>query len=408
MPRPINRLTARTVATAGLGRHADGLGLYLLNDGTKRWIFHFMWAGSRREMGLGSAAEVGLAEARRQRDEARELVRQGRNPIDGRKAAKAGTIEKTFGDVASEVMASKGGAWLGSKASAPMRRTFEAVNDGPGYAAPLLKLKPQQVDTAAVLRVLKPIWLSKPETAGKVQRHIEQVIDTATAQGLRVGDNPARWRHHLDKLLPARPALTRGHQRALPYEAMPEAWKQIRASDSAGALALAYTILTAARESQTLGATWAEIDLGAKLWTIPKNRMKGRADQRREHVVPLSDAAVEVLRIAGTQDYGALLFPSPLTGGELSNSTMDAVCDRLGLDATPHGFRSTFRDWAGDCTDHPEEVAEMALAHVVGSKTARAYRRRDALEKRRRLLDDWAAYVTGTEAPRVISLRPPA
>lgn len=398
MARPINRLTARTVTTAGPGRHADGNGLFLFNDGTKRWVFHFHWAGQRREMGLGSAAEVSLAEARRARDEARELVRRGLNPIEERRKSKAARTGKTLGDVAKEMMADKGSAWLDSKASAPWRRTWEALSDGSPYAEAVRHLRPQEVDTAAVLRAIKPLWLTKPETAGKVRGHIEATIDAATAQGLRVGDNPARWRGHLDKLLPRRAELTRGHQRAISYKDLPAVWMRLRAMKGAAAKALAFTILTVSRESQTLLADAEEFNLAAKLWTVPKARMKGRADQKREHEVPLTDTAITILHECG---FGrGIVFKSPMKNGALSNSAMDKVCDTLKIDATPHGFRSTFRDWAGDCTDFPEEIAEAALAHVVGSKTRRAYRRKDALDKRRRLLEAWEQFVTSAITPR--------
>jgi integrase len=400
MGRQINRLTWPFVKSASEGRHADGLGLYLLNDGTKRWIFMFQWGGSRREMGLGSILEVDLKEARRLRDEMRDLVRRGINPIEARKTAKQETAPATFRDFVKTVMADKGEEWAEGKTAAAWNRTFTALNGGDPYAAPLLDLPLAQVDTEAVLKVLRPIWLEKPETALKVRGHIEAVLDAATAKGLRSGANPAAWKGHLKTLLPVQPKLVRGHHRALPYQDLPAVWQRLMAMDGVAPKALAWTILTAARETMTLEADLKEIDRATKTWTIPKERMKGRVDQRQEHRVPLTDAALAILDSVGATKGCA--FPGPISGGPLSNAAMDAVCKRLGIDATPHGFRSTFRDWAGDCTSFPEEIAEAALAHVVGSKVRRAYRRGDAFMKRRELMEAWTKFVTTPPVQKVV------
>jgi integrase len=390
MPRPVNRLSARTVATLKKpGRHADGAGLYLHIDDnlSKRWVFVFQWRGRRKEMGLGSVSLVSLVEAREAALAARKLVATGVNPIEDRRRVKSDA--RTFGEVAEEVIADLASGWKGDAQEAAWRDTLKQ------HAAPLWNLAVDQVDTEDVLGALKPIWTKIPETASRVRGRIERVLDAARAKGLRSGENPARWRGHLKLLLPARQRLARGHHAALPYEDAPAFWTRLSEREGAGVRALRWTILTVARENEALGATEREIK-GA-VWIVPAERMKGG----REHRVPLTAAALAELRLTGNPD--ALLFPGAKPGRPLSNMTMDMQLRKMGVKATPHGFRSTFRDWAGDKTNFPREVAEAALAHLIGDEAERAYRRGDALDKRRRLMEAWAGYLLG-EA-QVVTLR---
>jgi integrase len=410
MPRSLNRLTTRFVNTAPIGRHADGGGLYLLNDGTRRWIFMFAWHARRQEMGLGPLTDVSLAEARDLAQAARAQVKAGINPINARRLAQqqaeASVAARTFGEFVLELLEDRL-AGFHEKTVEAWHRTFKGVHGNDPYAQHLLGMAPQDISTDDVLKVLRPIWLAKPNTAGKVRNHLEAMLAAATAKGLRSPDkgNPAVWRGHLKALLAERPAMTRGHQRALPYEDLPRVWPELMAMRGVAPRALAWTILTVVRESVTLGMPACEIDRGSLTWTIPKDRMKGRAGRRREHRVPLTPGMLAILDEVGAPTEGtALVFPSPSTGGEMSNASMDAVCDRLGIDATPHGFRSTFRDWAGDCTDFPEELAEHALAHAVGSTTERAYRRRDAFMRRRKLMEAWELFVTTPPSVKVVPI----
>lgn len=385
--RQVNRLTARKVATlAEPGRHADGGGLYLVVDkaGSKRWTMLYDFAGKRREMGLGSAAVVSLASARESVREAREQLARGVDPIAARQPVQPASVE-TFGVVAHRLIRAMEPGWRGKNTASGWRRAIDT------HAAAIKDTPVDQVDTAAVLRVLEPIWTEKPETAGKVRERIERVLDAAKVQGLRPRDseNPARWRGHLRLMLAPRQRLTRGHHPALPYADTPAFMARLREAPSISARALEWTVLTAAREAMTLGVKWGEIS--GDLWTVPANRMKGG----EAFEAPLTAAALAVLdkvRV-GTPKPDDLVFPSPLRPGEpMSDAAMDAVLDRLVDGYTVHGFRSTFRDWAGD-NDWAEEVAEAALAHAMGSSVRRAYRRGVALSKRRELMEAWAAYL---------------
>ena len=381
--RPIPRLSSRTVATLKTpGLHADGAGLYLTVDpsGRKRWAYIFRWEGRRREMGLGSVADVGLAEARELAAAARKKVRAGEDPIAERK--RVSPRAKSFGEVADELLAELEPGW---KHPAHRQQWKLHLTE---YAAPIRSTPVDQVTTEDVLTVLRPIWNTKAETASRVRARIERVLDAAKARGLRQGENPARWRGHLALLMPERRKLTRGHHAALPYEEVPAFLARLRESRGMGARALEFVLFTLGRESEVLGSTWTEIDLEAALWTVPAARMKAA----KEHRVPLCAAALQLLR-AMEQEVGhaELIFPGR-GGGSLSNATMDAVFDRLGVRATPHGLRSTFRDWAGDQTSYPREVAEAALAHRTGDAVELAYRRGDALAKRREMMDAWGSY----------------
>jgi integrase len=400
--RARNKLSARAVAAFSRpGKQSDGGGLYLRIDGReggmrRHWVFRFVWGGAIREMGLGAYPKVSLAEARQARDAAERLVREGQNPIAVRESArKAGAGKPTFGHAAAAFIAAKAHGWC-PRHVGYWRRTLES------YASPIWDAPVDEVDTEAVLGVLQPIWQVKPETAQRLRGRIEAVLDAERARGhiTRNEANPARWRGHLDKLLPKARKLTRGHLAAMPYAEVPAFLANFRERPSIAAMALKFLVLTAARSGEVLGAAWAEIDFTSKLWTIPAKRMKAG----REHRVPLSRPAIEILEKLEAKT-GEFIFPGQRAGKPLSSMALEMVLRRMKIEgATVHGFRSAFRDWAGDCTSFPREVAEAALAHVAGDATERAYRRGDALEKRCEMMDAWAQYLEPGKAAKVIPL----
>lgn len=376
------RLTALFVKTAKApGRYGDGNNLYLVVDGGKRWLFRYRLKGRSRDMGLGSYPAVSLERARKLAGEAKSLIAEGIDPIDHRKLQDGSVV--TFGEVAEQYIASKEAGWRNEKHRQQWRNTIAT------YADKLRNRPVADITVEDVHLVLKPIWLEKSETASRLRGRIENILDAAKAQGLRAGENPAAWRGNLAHLLPKRNKLTRGHQRALPYESMPDFWWELCKRTGVAPLALRFAILTAARTGEVLGARWTEIDLANGVWTVPAARMKAGA----EHRVPLSRAALEILGEMSGHRVD-VIFPGGAKGGGLSSAAMSAVLRRMKADATVHGFRSTFRDWAGDQTEHSREVVEAALAHKIGSAVERSYRRRDALDKRRKLLTDWQNYLT--------------
>lgn len=401
MAQAINKLTARQVETISKpGRHADGGGLYLVvsPDGAKRkWVLRFMLRGRRRDMGLGSAGKGGLtlAQARAAASEARDLIRKGVDPLDQRReeaaaaAAEMQPVAKpTFGDMSDALISSLSSQWRNEKHRAQWDMTLRE------YAKPLRGLPVDEIGTAEVLSVLQPIWKTKPETASRLRGRIERVLNYAKTLGHREGENPALWRGHLANVLPKRTKLSRGHHPAMPYDQVPEFVQLLRQRDSVSVRALEFTILTAARSGEVYGATWEEVDLEKGLWIIPASRMKAGV----QHRVPLSDRAIEILRDVGrlrkTGLPSDMLFPGGASSGGLSNMAMDMTLRRMGRsDVTVHGFRSSFRDWAAERTPFPREIAEAALAHLVGSDVERAYRRGDALEKRRELMRSWAEFL---------------
>lgn len=388
MARQINRLSARTVQTLSEpGRHADGQGLYLVVDpaGSKRWVAFYQWRGKRREMGLGPLSLVGLPEARRKAAEARKLAAEGVDPINARTVA-AGV--PTFGEVAHELIEDLAPGWRGKNTVAGWKRTIDS------HAADLKGMPVDEVDTAAVLKVLKRYWTDKPESAGKMRERIERVLDAAKARGLRDGENPARWRGHLALMLPKRKVLSRGHFAAMPYDQVPAYMEALDVRHGMSARALEWTILTASREAMTTGATCSEIR--GDLWVIPAGRMK----DNREHRVPISPQMRAILKrvLFDERKPEDPLFPAQ-RGGHLTDMAMDMMLRDTAPGYTVHGFRSSFRDWAGDCTEHAREVAEAALAHAVGDAVERSYRRGDALEKRRRLMQDWADFTRPGATP---------
>jgi integrase len=405
--RELHRLSARAALTETKpGRHADGGNLYLsINPkGGRRWTFLYRERGTSRlrEMGLGPAAGpkkggLCLADARRKAEEARRLLYNGTDPIVAKRAA---APIKTFGEFADELVKSLKSGFK-SEIHAKQWETTLKVD-----AATLRPIQLKDVTTEDVLRVLKPIWETKHETASRLRGRIERVMDAAKAKGLRTGDNPARWRGNLKELLPNRKKSERAHHTAVPHEEVPQLIADLRQRRSVSALALEFTILTAARTGEVLGATWAEIDLERRLWIIPAGRMKAA----REHIVPLSDRTIEIigsLLIPGAKPRPSdRLFPSARRGVPLSNMAMlEMLRGTLGKNATVHGFRSSFRDWCGDETSFPRDVIEFALAHGINDKTEEAYRRKTAIEKRRKLMEAWAAYCASPKTGKVVAFR---
>jgi len=398
--RPRKKLSAREVAAlAKPGLHSDGNRLYLAIDGSgrKRWIFRYQRNGKQRDMGLGSPLDVSLAEARAAADKANALLRQGIDPLDHKRQAAITKAMPSFGEYLRQFLAAKEHGWANQKHRAQWRMTLEK------YAAPLHGLPLDKIGTNDVLKVLRPIWLEKPETASRLRGRIEAVLDAAKAAGHRSGENPAAWAGNLKHLL-AKRASGQEHHAAMAYKDLPAFMVRLREQAAMGAKALEFAILTAARSGEVRGATWAEIDLEARLWVVPASRMKAQ----REHRVPLSDRAVAILRelrpLARGEDSS--IFPGS-KNKPLSDMTLIATLRRMNADCTAHGFRSSFRDWAGNETHAQREVAEAALAHVIGDKAEQAYRRSDALAKRRELMDAWANYLEGAPL-NVVALRPVA
>jgi integrase len=390
-----SKLKARKVETAKPGKYSDGGNLYLIvsETGSRKWVLRFTWRGKPKEMGLGGAASVSLADAREKAATARRQIAQGINPIDERKLE--GGIP-TFGELADDVRQSLSEGFRNEKHKAQWKSTLE------NYAAPLRARPVDTIGTDDVLAVLKPIWTTKAETASRVRGRIEKVLDAAKAKGFRDSENPARWRGHLDHLLPRPSKLARGHHAAMPYEDIATFVAKLRKREASAALALELCILTAARSGEILGMQWSEIDLEKKIWTVPANRMKAA----REHRVPLSPRATAILRQLEKLKAGEFVFPGQARNKPLSNMAMEMVLRRMKIEnATVHGFRSSFRDWAGNVSSFPREVAETALAHVIGDKAEQAYRRSDALEKRRKLMDQWAAYCSTPRAGKVVAFR---
>ena len=393
------KLTARAAATRKPGRYGDGAGLYLVvaPSGARKWVYRFSFGGKVTEAGLGSAEAVSLAEARDRAYQARKLIEAGKNPIEAkRQAAMIVTVKPTFGAIADALISAKESEWRNEKHRAQWRASLTKL------AAPLRSRPVDEIDTAEVLDVLTPLWQAKPETASRVRGRIEAVLDAAKAQGLRAGENPAAWRGHLAHLLPKRGKLTRGHHAAMDYRDVPAFVARLRECDATAAMALEFCILTATRSGEVYGARWSEIDMDAKVWTVPADRMKAA----REHRVPLSDRAHDILQKLSDVRTGDVVFPSPRGRRPLSHVAMAKVMRRLEVaQATVHGFRSAFRDWAGNETHFAREIAEAALAHVIGDKAEQAYRRGDALEKRRALMDVWAAHCEPRDMSKVTPMK---
>ena len=341
--------------------------------------------------GLGAYPTVKLAKARKLAEEYREAVAEGRDPIVERRK----DAEPTFAECAETFLATMEGQWRNASHRAQWRMTLTR------YCEPIAATKVSEIGTELILKVLNPLWRSRPETASRLRGRLERVLDFAKAKGWRSGENPALWRGHLKSILPARQRLTRGHHAAMPYRDVPAFLQRLRGHEAMSARALEFLILTAARSGEVLGATWLEFDLEARLWTVPATRMKaGKA-----HRVPLSKPALEIvaaLRNVRTSNY---VFSGFAEGRPLSNMAFAQLLKRMNAaQFTSHGFRSAFRDWAGDLTTFSREVAEQALAQRVGDSTKLAYRRADALEKRRKLMAAWAGYCTTVTDATVVSM----
>jgi integrase len=393
MARAIGKLTALAVDKAKRrGYYGDGGGLFLQvsASGSKSWVFRFKEAGKLREMGLGATHTIGLAEAREKARECRRLRLDGINPIEARKVARAqarlaAATATTFKDCAERYIASHRAGWRSSAHAAQWPSTFGR------YVYPVFGPLPvQAIDVGLVLKALEPIWTAKPETANRVRGRIESVLDWATARGYRKGENPARWRGHLENLLPGKSKVRRvKHHAALPHVEIANFMAQLQQQEGVAARALEFTILTAARTGEVLGARWSEINFAERLWTVPAERMKSG----KEHRVPLSDTALAILEQMQAIRQDDFVFPGGKARRPMSNMAMAMTLRRTGRgEMTVHGFRSSFRDWAAERTGFPAEVAEMALAHTVGDKVAAAYRRGDLFQKRRQLMDAWARY----------------
>lgn len=390
MSRPINKLTTRKVASLKQpGRHSDGGGLYLriTPNGARSWVFMTAMRGKRVEIGLGAENALGLAAVRKIAEEMREAVALGKDPRQVLEPPPTAKRTPSFGVYADEYISSVESGWRNPTHRQQWRNSLIQ------HAKSLSDKKVDELTTDDVLAVLNPIWLKIPETASRVRGRIERILDAAKARGHVPRDyaNPARLKGHLDHLLPRQPSMTRGHHKALPYKDAASFMAQLRTRKALAARCLEFTILTAARSGEALGATWGEIDFDERLWTVPAGRMKAGA----EHAVPLSDSAVALLKSLLPRQMIPESRIFAINGAARSNMAMAMLLRRMGYAITTHGFRSTFRDWAGDCTNHPREVIEAALAHTIQNKAEKAYRRGSAVERRRALMQEWAKFLGG-------------
>jgi integrase len=367
------------------GRYGDGNGLYLevAPAGTKSWLFMWRQAGKRRVIGLGGYPSVSLASARVVAANAKAAIADGRDPAELSEKKQA---VPTFADCVALFLEANKPAWRNDKHKAQWDMTL-----GAAYCRSIRQKPVNSITTDDVLKILAPIWQNKFETASRLRGRIERVLDFAKAKRWRDGMNPALWKGQLEHLLGARKKLQRGHHAAMPYKDLPKFMTELRCRQAAAALALEFLILTAARSGEVYGATWDEFDLEAGLWAIPAHRMKAG----RIHVVPLSSAALELVRKLHETRSSDYVFPANRPNLPLSSSAMEMLLRRMGKGAyTVHGFRSSFRDWAGDETDYPRDLIETALAHRIGDATEQAYRRSSALAKRQRLMEDFAIYLS--------------
>ena len=403
--RRFQRLTALSITRAKKpGYIHDGGGLYLqvAPAGSKSWVFRFSIAGRRREMGLGSYPGVSLALARQLASDAHLLARAGKDPIAARDAGRArqrldDARAITFDQAAEQYIAANEPGWRNDKHRGQWRTSLAA------FASPVIGTMPvADIGVTQVMRVVEPLWREKAETGSRVRGRIERVLDWAKVRGYRTGENPAQWRGHLDKLLPARRKVQKvKHHAAVAIDDLPVVYASLARLDSVTALALRFVILTAARAGEVIGARWPEFDMEAKVWTVPSNRIKAG----KTHRVPLSREAMEILTRVRASATNAFVFPGRVTERPLSHSAMLKVLKVAGCgDATTHGFRSTFRDWASERTHYSRDVAEMALAHAIGDQVEAAYRRGDLFERRKLMMEDWARFVLTTPSAKVVSI----
>ena len=396
MAKGIHKLSsAKVKAAASAGRYSDGGGLYLniTKGGSKSWAYIWTRDGRRREMGLGSYLGVSLADARELAEGCRQQVRKGLDPIQERKRAE----EPNFHDCAMQFLDAKEKGWKHPKHRQQWRMTLMV------YAKPLHDQRVSQITTQDVLAVLTPIWMTKSETASRLRGRIEAVLDYAKAMGWRTGENPALWRGNLKSLLPALKRSKRvKHFPAMHFTELPKFMADLRLREAMAAKLLEFIILTCSRSGEARGAKWSEFDMEARVWTVPAKRMKmGKA-----HTVPLSDAAFNIITTLSETRVNTLVFPNPINFGEFSENGTRALLHRMARpDVTTHGFRSSFRDWAGDCTNVQREVIEACMAHRIKDQAEAAYRRSSALEKRRGLMQDWAEHCATEPSSKVVLLK---
>lgn len=394
MPRKAKALTPVAIKhLQGQGLHfvghVDGLGLHIGPSGARSWILRAIVGGKRQDMGLGSFSEVGLAKAREKALEYRDVIKKGFNPLTLKQEAKAALLAEranfmTFTTAAEQYIAAQESGWRNVKHAAQWRSTLEQ------YASPILgEMHVKTIELGHVLKVLEPIWGTKTETASRLRGRIESVLDWARVRGYRTGENPARWRGNLDALLPERRKVAAiKHHEAMPWHDVGTLWQKLQTGDGISARALSFVLLTVCRSGEVRGARWEEIDLERKVWTIPATRMK----MAKEHRVPLTPAALAILESIGQQQVGVVFQNSK--GAALSDMALAMQLRRLNYECTVHGFRSTFRDWAGETSNFPREVIEHALAHQLKDKAEAAYARGDLFTKRIKLMEAWAGFLT--------------
>jgi integrase len=371
------KLNHRTIMRLPNGRHGDGGGLCLnVGNGGRSWVYRFRWQGRRHEIGLGSAADVSLSAARELARDYYVMLKRGIDP----RAARKPTNVPTFGECAKRYVEAHRAEWTNRK---------HAREWGEGFARlcpSLLNMPVEAIDTETILAVLKPMWATKRETANRLRGRTELVLSAAKAWGYRSGENPAMWRGHLDHLLARASKGEKEHLPAMPYQQLPAFMARLRERSSIASRALEFAILTGARADEVVSATWDQFDLQTGLWTVPASEMKGR----REHRVPLVGRALDIVKQMAAIGSCDWVFPGRFLGRPLGhNALYETLTKRMGVEYCQHGFRSTFRDWAGDCTTFPKEIAEQAIAHKTGSDVELAYRRGDALERRRELMTAW-------------------
>lgn len=390
-PLSINRLKEPGLWAVG---GVAGLYLHVNARGARSWILRVVVGDKRRDMGLGGYPDIGVADARQKAREARLKIEQGVDPILLRKQAKSELMalqatDKTFEQAAGEYIKIHADSWSNDKHRKQWESTLAA------YAFPVVgKLSLRHIRQEHILKILEPIWTTKTETATRVRGRMESILDWAKVKGLRSGENPAAWKGHLDHMLPAPTRLKKiEHLTAVPVREMPGFMVKLRQAAGIAAQALEFLILTAARSGEVRGITWEEVSLDDALWIVPAERMK----MKKEHRVPLSNRAVDILKSQPRIDGNPLVFPAP-RGSQMSDATMSAVLKRMNVDATVHGFRSSFRDWCGDYTNYPRDLAEQCLAHGADDPVEAAYRRGDALERRREIMNEWSKFVAGHQA----------
>jgi integrase len=385
-------LTDRVIQNLNrVGRHTDdktkGLHIWVKPTGQKYWVFRYTLNGKRQGMGLGAFQDVGLREAREKAVEARNTVNKGISPIQVKKQAsrrEESSKAPTFADFAHDYIETMKPKWRNEKHGKQWESTIKT------YAYPVIGEMPlDEIDTTHILQILQPIWLTKSETASRIRGRIERILSASITRKYRSGVNPAIWKGHLENLLP-QPKSSDKHHEALPYEELPQFMATLREMDSLTALALEFTILNASRTSEVIKGLRSEVR--DSVWTIPGSRMK----TGKTHQVPLCQRSLDILTVAKSQEPDSQYLFSR-DGKHLSNMAMLMMVRRLRVGLTVHGFRSTFRDWISEETEHSPEVAEMALAHTIGNKVERAYRRGNLMEPRRRLMNDWASFcITGS------------